>query len=499
MGTSIDTAGLYSHDIDGNVGPGAGGFSAYHGVRYVAEIPIDAGEEIFADYGDSYFRDRVQVYGHIPLQPEFEKATKLIRTLWNAFPATGRSNSSDIFQEWQPLWDVIRQELVEDERTRNALPKHVADLPMATELGAARHFLHGENPRSIEWLQTNGYCTDTLEVRNSAIPDAGRGGFAKRSFAQEERILPLPLLQIPRSSLDIFGKGKVTESRQLLLNYCFGQTNSSLLLMPYSSSAGFINHASGTRANAKVVWAETDSDPSDFHRDEWMSLPPEELLKNERTGLLMHVVALRDISEGEEVTIDYGQDWADAWEKHFVNWNDDDHAHDISATELNESEDVIRTIFEDPYPPGVDTACHYRFGSTADERNAKNNPNNQYKGQLDETMVGAIEENAPSWVDLGGRATMCGDYFRPCKVIARHITDGDDVHYYTVKVENRDNHFDWDHIPDEIQHFVKHVPARALLFVDTAYSSHQQHDGAFRHEIGFPNPDEMWPTAWRNR
>ena len=51
---SIDSAGV----IGRNHGPGAGAFSAYHGVTYVAEMALEAGSEIFADYGDAYFRDR---------------------------------------------------------------------------------------------------------------------------------------------------------------------------------------------------------------------------------------------------------------------------------------------------------------------------------------------------------------------------------------------------------------------------------------------------------
>jgi hypothetical protein len=496
MGKSIDSAGLYSSNRAGTaIGPGAGAFSTYHGMTYVAETAIEAGGEIFADYGDAYFRHRVDVYGNIPLKPEFDKADEMVRALWEALPESDQNNNNNN-NTWQPMWDAIRQNFVDDERTRNALPKQISDLPLVAELGTARHFLYGENPRSIEWLETNGYCTDTLEVRNSDIPHAGRGAFARRSFVAGEKILPLPLLQIPRASLDILDKREKPINRQLLLNYCFGHPDSSLLLMPYSSTGGFINHASGSKANAKVVWASSDSDPSDFHRDEWMSQPPSQLFELKHTGLLMYVVALRDIAEPEEITLDYGQDWTQAWEQHFKRWNESE-AH-VTAAELNESRNVFPTIFERQYP-SVETACHYRFEGTRAATTAKHNPNNQYKGKIVESMIAAIEANAPSWVNLGARATMSGDHFRPCRIIARHggDADNDNVHY-TVKVENREKHFDWDTIPDEYQVFVKNVPPLAILFVDKAHTSHQQYRQAFRHEIGFPNANEMWPAVWRD-
>ncbi|KAL3922208.1 MAG: hypothetical protein SGARI_006505, partial [Bacillariaceae sp.] len=266
--------------------------------------------------------------------------------------------------------------------------------------------------------------------------------------------------------------------------------------MPYSSTGGFINHASA--ANAKVVWATSQNDPSDFHRDEWLSQPPSTLLELERTGLLMHVVALRDIAEGEEITIDYGQEWSEAWEKHVQDWADEGNEAHITAAELNESEDDFRTIFEDSYPPGIATACHYRFGGTIDETLAENNPNNQVLEGFESRMLTEIELNAPSWKDHGGRVTMSGDHFRPCTIIARHGDKAGDSVLYTAKMENREHHLDWDKIPDDVQHFVRNVPSRAILFVDKAHTSHQQYRHAFRHEIGFPNADEMWPAAWRD-
>lgn len=494
MGKSIDGAGLYIDD--GKIGPGAGAFSSYHGMTYVADEPIEAGGEIFADYGDAYFRGRPDVYGMIPLTEEFEKADRMMKILWESLPSEIIKATEDA-SVWQATWDAVRTHFVDDERTRNALPEQVGDLQRVAELGSAGYFLRGENPRSLEWLDSNGYCMDTLEIRTSDIPHAGRGGFSKKAFSAGERILPLPMMQIARESLQIYAttngaqhKRRV-EGHQLLLNYCFGHSNSSMVLMPYSSTAGFINHASSHSANAKVVWAEVSSDPTDFHQNGWMEQPVKELLTKGYAGLLMHLVATRDIKQGEEVTIDYGSTWIEAWQDHVANWPDND-AH-TSASELNVVEDHIRTIFEEPYPEGVTTACHYRYGSTQDEKLAASNPNNRpVDGSI---RVEEIEEHAFRWIDYGGRSTISGDYFRPCEIVARHA---DPTHgsVYTVKMVNRPNQLEWDQIPAEYHHYVKDVPRRAILFVNEPYTSHQHHKHAFRHEIGFPNPDDTWPSAW---
>lgn len=46
MGT-IDSAGTNFDEM----GPGSGAFSSYHGLKYLAEVPIEAGAEVFVDYG----------------------------------------------------------------------------------------------------------------------------------------------------------------------------------------------------------------------------------------------------------------------------------------------------------------------------------------------------------------------------------------------------------------------------------------------------------------
>ena len=528
---SIDSAGT------GN-GPGAGAFSAYHDTTYVAESPLEVGSEIFADYGDAYFRGRPDQYGMIPLEEEFLEADEIMTKLWAALPPAVKNTDKDdpIGTDWQPFWDAIRDLVVDDERTFNALPSSVSEIKRAATKGTPYNFLRGDNPRTLDWLQSNGLCIDTLDVRQSKIPQAGRGVFAKRPFAAGETILPLPLIQISREALNIFkrsptdvdSEGSQVYSQQQILNYCYGHKDSSVLLFPYSPTSSFVNH-DGKDANAKLVWANEDTDVAGFHRDDWMEKRPEELLQEGHTGLMMMLVATRAVATGDEVTIDYGSEWQNAWEDHVVGWSmrhDPSATQSLTASELNESEDRIQTVFEDSYE-SVSTACHYLYVPDEEEEEEEEaeeveeeeqsemyvDPDSEVDGDealglvYDEEALdklGAnlplIEDRAAVWKDHGGRHTISGDNLRPCKVVAMKEDASSNETLYTVRVFNcRDGSPHVHQIPTNIEHYVKDVPRRAILFVDLPYTSSHQKERVFRHEIGLPDGDEdLWPQIWKD-
>ena len=54
--------------------------------------------------------------------------------------------------------------------------------------------------------------------------------------------------------------------KQIILNYCFGHPNFTLLLFPYSSNVVYINHHS-TDYNAKLQWT---NDFDFYHNKEWL-------------------------------------------------------------------------------------------------------------------------------------------------------------------------------------------------------------------------------------
>lgn len=124
----------------------------------------------------------------------------------------------------------------------------------------------------VDWLKQNGICLDTLSVAPSTLPGVGRGAFSKRAVDKGEVVASTPIVHFDRSELEIVEQStkhdekipgahkhgiqytdKVT-GKQLLLNYCFGDPDSNLLLLPLAPGVNFINH-NLEKANAIIRWS----------------------------------------------------------------------------------------------------------------------------------------------------------------------------------------------------------------------------------------------------
>ena len=176
--------------------------------------------------------------------------------------------------------------------------------------------------RNNTWIEENGICLDNIIPKRSTLKQAGKGAFAQRFIQQGTIVVPVPLLPIlNKDALDMFdlsddgnhdvGAKRKVVGRQLLLNYCFGHTESSMLLCP-SSNAILINHCSGKNLiegdctkrgpNAEIRWAKWDKT-----NKSWLNASLQTLqrnIENDQRGLSFDVVALRDIKAGEEVSDD---------------------------------------------------------------------------------------------------------------------------------------------------------------------------------------------------
>ncbi len=122
-----------------------------------------------------------------------------------------------------------------------------------------------QSTRTIEWLEEHGTCGDHLAALPSTLPQAGRGAFAVRNLPKDSIVAQLPMIHIAdRALLDMYNFATVHDSTdgtstggstkripvasagkmgyQLLLNYCYGHKDSTLLLCPYGPLTNFINH-----------------------------------------------------------------------------------------------------------------------------------------------------------------------------------------------------------------------------------------------------------------
>ena len=168
----------------------------------------------------------------------------------------------------------------------------------------------------------------------------------------------------------------------------------------------------------------------------------------------MEVVATRDIERGEEVYIDYGDRWQEAWEEHVENWRppaeDSRFFSYTSVTEMNNNRPKVRTDEElrrNPYPDNVEILCS--------------------KSEKHE--------------------------FVPCSVVARDCEeeDEDDCSYFI-----RSKRYNSRGIPIMGTSKPVEVSRESIMFGFKKYSTDQNMPGTFRHPIGVP--EGMWPEHWMN-
>lgn len=280
--------------------------------------------------------------------------------------------------------------------------------------------------KTVKELKSNGICLDNIRPQQSNIVGAGRGAFAARFLPKGSIIAPAPLITIP--SKDAFkmtqfitnsttGEREFIFGHQLLLNYCFSHTNSSLLFFPYSPTVNLINHDS-EKPNAKLQWSTS---PLHYGK-EWLNDSIDKIKQLDRTGLLLEFVATRDIEMGEEILIDYGEEWQEAWNKHVATWEPqfvDDYEY---PSRLDQQEELSME-----YPENIMTACHYSFAERAPE----------------------VATNAQLTVVWEQRKkTIKKDSLRPCKLLHKQVDPSTGKVSYTAEMLNNDVTTPKEKVPD---------------------------------------------------
>ena len=297
-GPVMDHAGLTRHQS-----PGAGAVTHYHKYSFVAMDDIVAGGEILMNYGVNWFKERER---------------------------KGIMKSPDTLQE---------------------------------------------KARSTDWLRENGICLDHIKVGPSTKEHAGRGAFSQRRFQKGALVVATPILQIldRRAMVMKRMKGGVEEvTEQLILNYCYGHRDSSLLFFPYVSIrrkpkqmyvsqsmslkvfhffhvfslqapfVNFINH-DFQYPNVELRWSRSSQ-----HSIQIQNMSLADLKQLQNTGLVLDLVALRDIEEGEELFLNYGEAWDEAWDAHVRDWYDEETSAERQvsyAHDLDEKYECFKQMF----------------------------------------------------------------------------------------------------------------------------------------------------------
>ena len=447
--------------------PGVGAFSPYHNRRTIARGDIQTGQELFANYGNSWFTTRVTQLGALPIRGDYEKAQNLLTRY------TSLSMRQTKPQVMSDLWETFVWEspFSNDSGVFSALPQKWNELYKAMGQGLLP-YKQDQHSVTLNWLQLYGTCGDHLIVKTSTLSQAGRGAFARHTLAKGSIVAPLPLIHLPyRQSLDMYKiEGKVVKNRktvvgqQLLINYCMGHNQSTLLLCPYGALTSLINH-NQTRANVKLQWASPDRSN---HRPSWLNLSVNDIGTFLTSGLSMELLATREIAEGEEILIDYGDEWEIAWQYHVNKFAATSSVY-RSAAQLNADTTMpLKTEFDIldgalPYPENVKIMCNNAFSKPI------------------ETWI--LQWQAGTIMEFIEKED---EYFWPCELVNLKV-DGQSNKWYTAVVTNEDKNV--------TVKFPK-VPREGIRFFDQPYTSNIHWSGSFRHDMRIP--EELFPDAWRN-
>mmetsp|Transcript_30698 Transcript_30698/g.61309 ORF Transcript_30698/g.61309 Transcript_30698/m.61309 type:complete len:622 (+) Transcript_30698:97-1962(+) len=471
-----DHAGLHrNRDV------GVGGFTGYYNQKMIAERHIPTGGEIFVTYGEHWFITREDTMAHVPFEGSYKRVDMFLKKIQRLFAKYETDTDPDFMKDF---WEVITSVSYES-KFSNALPLSFEDMKSALSIGSAETRLP-YSVRSLEWLNEHGRCMDNIRPGNSTIKQAGRGAFASRFIPKGGIVAPGPLLHLQnRTSIYMYEMNPENGERdtsqfigmQLIVNYCFGHSESSLLLCPYTSPSAYINHNSHS-PNARIFWANDDTHN---HNPDWLDEDVEFLKKKNYIGLSVNFIALRDIQPGEEVFIDYGPEWEAAWNKHVDEWKPPQGSENyMPAAEIaKDTSAPLRTVHEQkhmPYPENILFYCHYGY------------------------MPG-LEGGEWEWDD-----TFIQENRYPCKITRRKIFPneiGQEGYLYDAMMLTQD---EMDHetgvfvgyiIPSGEKHVLKNIPRGAIEVKDKFYSKDEYAmENSFRHEMMFP--DDIFPATWKN-
>lgn len=219
---------------------------------------------------------------------------------------------------------------------------------------------------------------------------------------------------------------------------------------------------------------------------------------------LSHFSAVSIFCEsGEEVFVDYGEAWEEAWSAHVANWkppHKDVHVSSwITAKEANQLREIpaelmagdLRNEVDHPY---LLVGCVYHASKEPDyKKQIYRRPNPDWENLSDKEILQLYSTSGDTYRDFD--YSMHDDRSHwPCSILQKQSDDGDD---YIVRMHTpwwREREMPWD--ANGVPRLLEHYPREAIHFFAGPYETDQQLPGVFRHSIGIP--DEMFPQHWKN-
>lgn len=523
------------------------GASSYYqdcGVRITRDVP--AGHELLAKYGDDWFMDRKDTFGDdVSYTMDYVSVDKLIQ-VWQQ-KVQQEEDGDAIYASWEKL--LKDYDTVFPPGSRRILPKSAYDAlrmdysPDNTRNNSIAYLEIPDVIRSMEWLKQHGLCVDHIRVVNAAvIPtaqstpssqqlpwnavplDHERSAVARRFRPAGSLVAPAPLMHLSRDQLAMLlvdvshssseendtrsGRVVLWRGHQLLLNYCYGHPDSSILLFPYSPGVNLINHyldnttsttttTDERHPNVALRWSKSMTHP------EWLEWNTTTVLEQNSTGLMMEFYAIRDIHEGDELLLDYGPAWQSAWDEHVQEWN-----RRLEQLDLASSVETAMTVLsnvgtkndylsaKEYYRECLDTIdlnsshveCLAQIPSWTELR-CLVRPSVVEAGEAGSKLDG---DTVFDWTPLKGNTTMM-DQSIPCHVLSK---DGDTGTYIVQAELLVHNQTTETLTAPRTTRTIRNVPLTGFFLVDRRYTNNQLLRHAFRHEIALP--EAMVPSAWRD-
>ena len=409
--------------------------------------------------------------------------------------------------EWKEVASVLEDKLKLEASSSSDEDEEAADENTGDEdsgpdeydpnLMVTRHFIRKQGMRSIEWLKEHGRCTDHIRVGKSKIPQAGRGAFANRNLPKGTIVGYSPLIHVGLEGEDLYtipyGKQEAKlklkkngededdsddqtidkededdyEMFDLVVNYSFNHKDSTLFLTPYGGMINYINHAPADKANVRVVWPDKEMVA---HKPDFLLKDPTELRHTlDKIGLSFDYIALRDIQEGEEILMDYGPEWVEAWREHVQEWEPLEGSDKYVHSSEWPADEPLRTAMEqreNPYPENLELMC-----------------------------VESYHKNAATGEYIWSTVLRPSSDRVPCEILERHAPSPAHGNMPLYKVElYLGNDDDDDESATTI--IIDQVPHANIYLTDVVKSADWHMPNVFRHPIGIP--DDLLPDIWKN-
>ena len=512
--TNFDVRSSYQRittgEEPGKAHPGRGANSPFYNFVVRATKEIDAGDEIIINFdltdqaSDESATNEMAIDEDGEVNPEttiveedYTRIDQTVEQLLDFFQKHDKTvDEAGKLQIYRFMTDDFLEAAVGPVKAKlieALLPMHPNDLAAVKKAGGIKKYSQmsqkeGGRTRSLEWLQENGMCMDNIRSGPSRIPNAGRGAFANRKIIKGGLVAPTPLFLIPdKASMDMYelqegdedgtvnrSDEEIVRGQQLLVNYMYSHPKSTMGFVPTGTNVNLINHAD--KPNAKMQWSTHP-----MHVKEYMEISPVKLMNYRPIGVVMEILAVRDIEEGEEITIDYGSQWQEAWNKYTEAFESKratkktDGTWPLRACDLNAklAAEPILTEEEQQDAPYPDWVTLKVFAMTDDDE-----------------LLGDGSEGNPYIFDEPDDQTMYvgDDLVEPVIVKrVRAARKGGEFAYTIRYVDPTTGR----------QAVMTDVPQHAFVFVDDSETGDQFMPEPFRHYIEIP--DEVFPQGpWRN-